>query len=559
MKPTILLAASLIPTATVAMMPCSKKAFNKILPSNSTTLYAVEVPEGGTFGVASDLSYPTNATNLPALCAVAFNVTSSSSSSFTFGIFLPKQWSKRLFTAGNGGFAGGINWLSMAEGLEEGFACVSTDTGHNVSDTNDGTWAYNAPEKIKDWTGRALHSSVQQAKTIVSAYYGSDAKYSYYSGCSTGGYQGLKEVQTYPEDFDGVLVGSPAVCTIRHPLNSGKITSNLVIQWWHSHLQTWSIQVALWNQPSDAPYHIPDSLFSVIGAEVMNQCDGADGVLDGIISAPKSCDFHPEALLCTSPAADKSECLTAPQVELLYNLYNNWYEGNNEFVFPQYSYGSEFQWSMLSSGTEESGFSEQFAKYIMYQNPEWTVANFSYQTVLDAERVCKSVGLDADNFDLTPFHHKQGKLLHYVGLADGLIPPGSSEYYHNHVVQTMAPQGVNVTDFYRLFTIPGMGHCAYTSSSSKAPWYINGASQAGSLGTGVRGVPGYQDAGHDALRALIKWVEEDVGPNKIVATKYKNDNVEDGVLQQRPLCVYPGRATFRGGDMTKPENWYCEN
>jgi feruloyl esterase len=205
----------------MARMPCSTEAFDKILPSNATTLYAVEVPENGTFGVVEDVSYPKNATNLPALCAVAFNVTSSPSSSFTFGMFLPQKWNNRLYTAGNGGFSGGINWLQMAEGLEEGFACVSTDTGHNATFGNDATWAYHAPEKIQDWAGRALHNTVLQAKAIVSAYYGNHAKSSYYSGCSTGGYQGLKEVQTYPEDFDGVLIGSPAVSTTSLPGRPG--------------------------------------------------------------------------------------------------------------------------------------------------------------------------------------------------------------------------------------------------------------------------------------------------------------------------------------------------
>jgi feruloyl esterase len=226
-------------------------------------------------------------------------------------------------------------------------------------------------------------------------------------------------------------------------------------------------------------------------------------------------------------------------------------------MFPQYNYGSEFQWSLLSTGAENNQFSEQFSQYLLYQNPNWTVANFSYQTVLDAERFCQKEGLDADDFDLTSFQQKKGKIIHYVGLADGLIPPGSSEYYYNHVLQTMTPQGVNVSDFYRFFPIPGMGHCSHTSTNSTAPWYINSAGHAGSIGTGVRGVPGYQDADHDALRALMKWVEEDVGPKKIIATKYKNDAVEDGVLQQRPLCMYPDLATFRGGDISKADNWFC--
>jgi feruloyl esterase len=92
---------------------------------------------------------------------------------------------------------------------------MSTDTGHN-STSQDGSWALNK-ESVTDWGYRAMHGSVVLAKEIVEAYYSSPPAYNYFSGCSTGGRQGLKEVELYPEDFDGVLVGAPA--------------------WWTSHLQ----------------------------------------------------------------------------------------------------------------------------------------------------------------------------------------------------------------------------------------------------------------------------------------------------------------------------------
>lgn len=94
---------------------------------------------------------------------------------------------------------------------------MSTDTGH-ISLSNNGSWAYKAPERITDWGYRAMHGSVVLSKEITEMYYGCKPQYNYYSGCSTGGRQGLKEVEMYPEDFDGVLAGAPA--------------------WWTSHLQT---------------------------------------------------------------------------------------------------------------------------------------------------------------------------------------------------------------------------------------------------------------------------------------------------------------------------------
>lgn len=327
-------------------------------------------------------------------------------------------------------------------------------------------------------------------------------------------------------------------------------------KWWHSHLQTWSIQAGIWNQPAIADYHIPDSLFSTIETEVMRQCDGADGVVDNIISAPGKCAFNPETLLCT-PQSNASQCLTSPQIDLLYKIYNDWVGPDNTLLFPQYTYGSEFSWSLLANGTAEDSFSAQYFRYLILQNLDWTVSNFSYQTVLDAERIGAAYGLDADGFDLTPFQSRNGKLLHYAGMGDGLIPPGSSEYFYKHVVRSMAPSGVQVDDFYRLFLIPGMGHCSKTSSATTAPWYINGAGQASNLDVSIHGVPGYQDADHDAVLALIRWVESDQAPTHLVATKFANDSVPQGVLQQRPVCAYPDTATFNGGDLTNADNWSC--
>ncbi len=98
----------------VHALHCSVDALQRALPSNATVLSAVPVVRNGTFGQgAADLAYPTNPTNLPALCAVYVNVTSSSTSSFRFGLFLPAKWNDRFLAVGNGGFGGGVNWLDM--------------------------------------------------------------------------------------------------------------------------------------------------------------------------------------------------------------------------------------------------------------------------------------------------------------------------------------------------------------------------------------------------------------------------------------------------------------
>lgn len=191
---------------------CNVAVLAAALPAGSgaTVNSVTAVPYNGTYGGgAADIEFPTNATGLPSLCAVSINVPAPGNTSFNFGLFLPTEWNGRIMTTGNGGFGGGINWPDMGSFVHYGFSAVSTDTGH-LSGTDDGTWALNQPEKLYNWGYRAMHETVVMAKQVVSYYYSQDIAYSYYAACSTGGRQGLKELQLYPDTFDGVIAGAPA-------------------------------------------------------------------------------------------------------------------------------------------------------------------------------------------------------------------------------------------------------------------------------------------------------------------------------------------------------------
>ena len=298
----------------VSAFDCSSSSISSMLPAGANVLYTQSLPANSTFGEPlTDIAYPIPASGLPALCVISVNVSSSPTSSYTFGLFLPTEtWNQRFLTIGDGGFAGGINWLDMGAGVQYGFATVSSNLGHN-STSADGTWAYGNQEAIIDWGYRALQGSIVLSKQITSAFYGSEIAYSYYSGCSTGGRQGLKEVEMFPDEFDGVMAGAPA--------------------WWTAHLQTWTVKLGMYNLPNTTDYHIPVSLFPVVGAEVLRQCDGVDGLVDGIISTPEACMFRPETLLCT-PTSNQSTCLTSPQIDTLYHIYNDYVDTNQTFVFP---------------------------------------------------------------------------------------------------------------------------------------------------------------------------------------------------------------------------------
>lgn len=540
---TTTLLCSLAAALPAATADCSNEYLKTLLPDNATLLFSEPVPDNGTFHVSPDnVAYPESPTGLPAACALQVNVTSSPTSAFSFGLFLPdsKTWNSRVLGVGNGGFAGGVNWLDMGAGLNYGFAVWSTDTGHN-STSGELSWALKNPETREDWGHRAIHGSAVMARQIVEAYYENEADYAYFSGCSTGGRQAIREVQLHPETFDGVLAGAPA--------------------WWTDRLQTWSLHVGLVNYPPGAEHHIPPELFPVIAAEVLKQCDWQDGVVDNIISDSAGCRFIPEALLCNTTAPlnqTASQCLTAPQLTTLNTIHSTYKGANNTFLFPGLELGSEEQWAFLLGQPEPSSYGTDYVRDFLLNDPTWPFESFNDNIVSLADRLAPG-NASATEFDLSPFHARGGKIMHHHGTADGLIPTGSSVYFHAQVQQTLQPRGIDLDDFYRFFIVPGMQHCSGTPDSQRAPWYFAGPNQAGALGTGVHGTPGFEDEKHDELLALMAWVEEGRAPEVLVGTEWTDEEDRSEVLRQRPICRWPMQARYDGvGDVDVPESWSCE-
>jgi feruloyl esterase len=320
-----------------------------------------------------------------------------------------------------------------------------------------------------------------------------------------------------------------------------------------------SLEIGLWNLPVNGSNHIPSLLFPAISDEVLRQCDPQDGLVDSIISDPIGCNFFPEALLCT-PTSNQSACLTETQLKTLYKVYNDWIDVNDTFVFPHFMLGSEAQYGTLvdtDAGAPSPLGSSWILNFLLNStstNYDWAT-NFDYSTVQLADSINPGHA-NADDFDLTHFTSRGGKLIHYHGFSDGLIPTGSSIYFYKQVLSTLLPKGVAISDFYKFYLVPGMQHCS--GSVGDAPWYIGGGGQPFSLDATVHGVPGFEDPKHDALLALMQWVEDDVAPEEIIATKYVNDTVELGVKRQRPLCPYPSQTKYNGkGDANLAQNWKC--
>lgn len=423
----------------------------------------------------------------------------------------------------------------MGEYTHYEFASVSTDTGH-LSDIANSTWALNDPESIVDWSYRALHISDELAKQIVGAYYSGNSDYartvehSYYTGCATGGRQGLRQVLLYLGDFDGVLLGDMA--------------------WWTTHLQSWTTWLPLQSYPEDSPHHITQPLFTAITEEITRLYDRQDGVLDGVMQDRANCTFDFKTLLCSYPSANQSACVTESQLSTLEKLFSP-YTINDTFVFPGLPLGNDP--SLLASAANSVGYG--YCQNFVYNDPAY---NFTVYTDEDyfAAVAAEPGHATAQDFNISSYEKMDGKILMYHGYADPLIPAGSSIEYVNRTLSIMNVSESQLSDFLRLFLIPGMNHCVSNAPTQLgAPWYIAAASQiAGIAGrlTGLRNithsVPGYMDAKHDSVLALMRWVEEGVAPDELIATKFRNDTAPE-VKSQRTICRWSKVARYVEGEV----------
>jgi len=123
-----------------------------------------------------------------------------------FELLLPDGWNGRFVMGGGGGFVGSVQGVSL-EAVNQGYATAGTDTGHEWQPNYMATWAKDNLEAQWDFEYLAVHRTAEVAKALIHAYYGTDAAYSYFTGCSRGGGQAMMEAQRYQKDFDGIVAG----------------------------------------------------------------------------------------------------------------------------------------------------------------------------------------------------------------------------------------------------------------------------------------------------------------------------------------------------------------
>lgn len=446
----------------------------------------------------------------PAFCRVLLLVQPE----IKIEVALPLAWNQRLYMFGNGGYAGEdleapgrIAHRNAA--LKHGFAVTQTNTGHDAAREPLATFTTH-PQKTLDYAFRSLHVTVETAKRAAQNFYGARPKRSYYNGCSTGGRQGLVFAQRYPEDFDGIIAGAPALAHVANRLRS----------------------ISTYQALSKAP--IPTAKLKALAAQIYARCDAVDGLKDGLITDPRRCDFQPSRDLPTCQASDTETCFTPGQIKALETIYAD-LTLNGKRIAPGFPVGAEIAgptgksgwdgWIIRDEGMSQSAtYADAALKYWIFDkpNPAYDMKQFNLEQ--DARRF-DPIGkiMNATDPDLSRFRDRGGKLLMYFGWADPALNPRTGVEYYEEVTRTLGPSTRN---FFRLYMLPGVFHCS------------------GGVGP----------ACFDPLSHLIPWVEQNKAPEAIQAEQPEGPKV----VRTRPLCPYPQTAKYTGqGNPNEAQNFSC--
>lgn len=437
---------------------------------------------------------------MPAFCRVEASLKPSSDSDIRIEVWLPlEDWNGKLLETGNGAFSPALSYSVMAQALKAGYAATGSNTGH---EENSSSFALGHPEKIIDFGYRAVHENAVAAKAIAAAFYGSAVRKAYFQGCSTGGRQAYGEPQRYPDDFDGVVAGAPGINFTR---------------------QT-AAELAIIQQVHKNPASfISAEKLKMLHSAVMAACDELDGVKDGLIENPLHCQFDPGTLLCKE--ADGPNCLTAPQAALVREIYAGVKDSSGKLVFPGLPPGTEAGWGMMLIRTEPLEYGVGAYRSVVMQDPQWDYLTLDLDR--DIPAADKKVGAIMNNNDpnLKAFFARGGKLLGYHGWADGGNSPLNHIAYYKSVAGVMGGEKA-LSNSYRLFLVPGMGHCG------------------GGDGTST----------FDLLKMIDTWVSTGKAPESIPASRVRDGKVD----RTRPLCPYPQQAVYKGaGSTDDAANFTC--
>ncbi|KAI5201172.1 tannase and feruloyl esterase [Aureobasidium subglaciale] len=423
-------------------------------------------------------------------------------------IWLPlDDWNGRFMAVGGGGWITGHP--SFGPQIRAGYAAASTDGGHGL-ERSAASWALTSPGNVnwnllQDFAYIALDDMAIMGKAITTSFYETEPKYSYWNGCSTGGRQGLMLAQRSPKLFDGILAAAPA------------------IDW-----PTFVVS-AYWAQQRMNRLNAYPSTYelNVFKAAAIEACDDLDGLTDGIIGAPGLCRFDPHTVVgrtykhdgvekqLTSAGASIAQAAWSGPIDADGNAA--WFGVNQDAVLRS----ADDAIVVGDNHRKKLTIPEEWISLFVVKDPSYDTTNMTdaeFFSILKASQRAYNSIIGSNWPDLSEFRDAGGKMITWHGLADDRIPPNGTSHYYEQVLKATS----NVSDFYRYFEAPGVGHCA--GGAGPAP---------------------------DAHKDLVKWVEEGIAPDTLRATGQHGDGTV------RELCQYPLVQRYVGGDPKIAASFEC--
>lgn len=419
---------------------------------------------------------------MPAYCRVKGTIKPT----IGFEMRLPLSgWNGNYYVAGCGGYCGVLTtetpgWANgIVDPVKRGYAAIHTDSGHPGPGQDYADWAPGNRQALELYAHGWLPLAHGAGLGMVRSFYGREARYRYFVGCSNGGRMALVAAQRYPKLFHGIISGCPAVDLT----NSGGAFG------------AWKLKT---NRDDTSPVLNPafNRKLPTLIAAVNAQCDGKDGAIDGLVARPFVCRIDLAKLPTCSAGTQSDTCFTAEEKTVIGQWYRGPVDSKGRSLFHGMPIGGEQYWRVWylqepskSVGTQlADGFTRKIVHDPRY--PAFSASTFDFDR--DPARLTRDFGfLNATNPDLSAFRAAGGKLLMWHGQADPLVVPQQTVAYYQNVQRRMGGTA-KVQQFFRFFLAPGLGHC-WEAPSASAP----------------------ED--FDPMTAIADWVERGKAPQQIVA------------------------------------------
>jgi len=494
------------------------------------------------------------AASVPAYCAVDGSMapmdTSPTARPINFRVALPAVWSHRAAQQGGGGMNGTIPNMTSAEfaiggqsPLQRGFARYGSDSGHQMGATD---WALN-DEAIRNLGYMQMKKTHDAAMVVIERMYGERPRFNYFTGTSQGGREALTVAQRYPADYDGVVANVPIV-----GFSSLMLAPELI--------RIQEKPIANW---------VTRAKVNAIRGEFMRQCDGLDGLVDGVVNNYQRCRirFANSELVNSAPGrrlwAEKrcpgnidpnpadttaGACLTDGQISTLEFIYRRAYQfktplANNVKSFGMWLPNTDPSGSGLIADVRFRGQEGAAADAPMHSHlGVLGVTGFLMRDVsanpldyveggaFNARRIELSAILDSANPDLSAFAARGGRMIVTIGTNDTLASPGAQLDYYQAVIDKMRQPAVDT--FARLFVIPQVGHglsgSTYATDGNGKPVTVTPIPNA-----------------YERFAYLVDWVEN----GNASATSL---TVTAGT-RSMPLCSYPTFPEYSKAQNGPPE------